>query len=166
MNDGVLFMDKKGAIIDVNETVIELSGYKKEDLLGKNIRSLAYMLSMKSMTIIIRKFLKRMADFRVSPYEVEMIKKNSEEAINMVRRQKPAVVIMDMLMPKMDGLTACYTMKNDVKTRSIPVIILTAIDQELNRKLSTTMGVNKYMTKPFSAQELLETIKQLLASNQ
>jgi PAS domain S-box-containing protein len=74
-------MDKKGIIIDVNETVIELSGYKKEDLLGKNIRPLAYMLSVKSMTIIIRKFLKRMAGFRVLPYEVEMIKKNGEEAV-------------------------------------------------------------------------------------
>jgi DNA-binding response OmpR family regulator len=89
--------------------------------------------------------------------------RDGEEALNVVRSQKPGIVIMDMMMPKMDGLTACYAIKKDPATKSIPVIMLTAIDQELNKKLSTTvMGANKYMTKPFSAQELMETIKQLL----
>ncbi|HEX9897092.1 MAG TPA: response regulator [Dehalococcoidales bacterium] len=89
--------------------------------------------------------------------------RDGEEAINTVHSQKPEIVIMDMMMPKMDGLTACYAIKKDPVTKSIPVVMLTAIDQELNKKLSTTvMGANKYMTKPFSAQELLEAIKQLL----
>jgi DNA-binding response OmpR family regulator len=74
---------------------------------------------------------------------------------------------MDMMMPKMDGLTACYAIRKDPATKSIPVVMLTAIDQELNKKLSTTvMGASKYMTKPFNAQELLETIKQLLDSSE
>lgn len=89
--------------------------------------------------------------------------KDGEEAINAVKSQSPRIVIMDMMMPKMDGLTACYTIKKDPATRSIPVIILTAIDQELNKKLSTSvMGANKYMTKPFNTQELLASIRQLL----
>jgi CheY-like chemotaxis protein len=89
--------------------------------------------------------------------------KDGEEAIDAVRSQSPRIVIMDMMMPKMDGLTACYAIKKDPATRGIPVIMLTAIDQELNKKLSTTvMGANKYMTKPFDAQELLATIRQLL----
>ena len=89
--------------------------------------------------------------------------KDGEEAINAVRSQSPRIVIMDMMMPKMDGLTACYAIKKDPATRGIPVIMLTAIDQELNKKLSTTvMGANRYMTKPFNAQELLTTIRQLL----
>jgi CheY-like chemotaxis protein len=89
--------------------------------------------------------------------------RDGEEAISAVRDQKPCVVIMDMMMPKVDGLTACYTIKNDPATRDIPVVMLTAIDQELNKKLSTTvMGANRYMTKPFSAQQLLEVVKQLL----
>jgi len=89
--------------------------------------------------------------------------KDGEEAINVVRSQSPRIVIMDMMMPKMDGLTACYAIKKDPATRGIPVIMLTAIDQELNKKLSTTvMGANRYMTKPFNAQELLTTIRQLL----
>jgi len=89
--------------------------------------------------------------------------KDGEEAIKATQSQKPGIVIMDMMMPKMDGLTACYAIKRDPATRNTPVVMLTAIDQELNKKLSTTvMGANKYMTKPFSAQELLSVIRQLL----
>jgi len=88
---------------------------------------------------------------------------DGEEAVNMAHSQEPDLIIMDMMMPKMDGLTACYAIRKDPATKSIPVVMLTAIDQELNKKLSTTvMGASKYMTKPFNAQELLETIKQLL----
>lgn len=89
--------------------------------------------------------------------------KDGEEALLAVRNKKPGVVIMDMMMPRMDGLTACFAIKKDPGTRSIPIIMLTAIDQELNKRLSTTvMGANKYMTKPFNAQELLETIRELM----
>jgi two-component system alkaline phosphatase synthesis response regulator PhoP len=92
--------------------------------------------------------------------------KDGEEAVTAARNKKPGVVIMDMMMPKMDGLTACYTLKKDPDTRGIPIIMLTAIDQELNKRLSTTvMGANKYLTKPFNAQELLKTIRQLISNN-
>jgi len=93
--------------------------------------------------------------------------RDGEEAINAVRSQKPDIILMDMMMPKMDGLTACYAIKKDPATKGIPVVMLTAIDQELNKKLSTTvMGANKYVTKPFSAQELLETIRQLVTNSE
>ena len=70
---------------------------------------------------------------------------------------------MDMMMPKMDGLTACYAIKNNPATKSIPVIMVTAIGFELNIKLSQQMGANGYVTKPFSSQELLAKIGQVLA---
>jgi DNA-binding response OmpR family regulator len=93
--------------------------------------------------------------------------KNGEEAVNAARTEKPVIVIMDIMMPKMDGLTACYAIRRDPTTRNIPVVMLTAIDQELNKKLSTTiMGANKYITKPFNSKELLETIEQLLKGSE
>lgn len=93
--------------------------------------------------------------------------KNGEEAVNAARTEKPGIVIMDIMMPKMDGLTACYAIRRDPTTRNIPVVMLTAIDQELNKKLSTTiMGANKYITKPFNSKELLETIEQLLKGSE
>jgi CheY-like chemotaxis protein len=71
---------------------------------------------------------------------------------------------MDMMMPKMDGLTACQVIKTDRATKSIPVIMVTAIGFELNIKLSQQMGASGYVTKPFSSQLLLEKIAEVLAA--
>ena len=90
---------------------------------------------------------------------------NGEEAVNMAHSQKPDVILMDMMMPRMDGLTACYAIKMDPLTRGIPVVMLTAVGYELNKKLSKdVMGADGYITKPFSSQELLSTVGQLLSS--
>jgi two-component system alkaline phosphatase synthesis response regulator PhoP len=88
---------------------------------------------------------------------------DGKQAIDVAGTQAPDLILMDMLMPRMDGLTACYTIKNDPTTKSIPVLMLTAIGFELNVKLSQQMGADAYMTKPFTSQALLEKIAQFLA---
>ena len=88
---------------------------------------------------------------------------DGRQAIEMTNSQKPDVVLMDMMMPKMDGLTACHMIKNDPATKSIPVIMVTAIGFELNVKLSQQMGASGYVTKPFSSEDLLGKITQVLA---
>jgi CheY-like chemotaxis protein len=88
---------------------------------------------------------------------------DGKEAVNMALNEKPDLILMDILMPKMDGLTACYTIKANEATKEIPVIMLTAVDYELNKKLSQDiMGAHGYITKPFSAGQLMETIGQFL----
>jgi CheY-like chemotaxis protein len=67
-----------------------------------------------------------------------------------------------MMMPKVDGLTACYAIKKDPGTKSIPVIMVTAIGFELNIKLSQQMGATGYVTKPFAPKDLLDKISQVL----
>ena len=89
---------------------------------------------------------------------------DGRQAIEMVNSQKPDVVLMDMMMPKMDGLTACHMIKNDPATKSIPVIMVTAIGFELNIKLSQQMGASGYITKPFSSEDLLDKIAQVLTA--
>ena len=89
---------------------------------------------------------------------------DGRQAIEMTNTQKPDVVLMDMMMPKMDGLTACHMIKNDPATKSIPVIMVTAIGFELNIKLSQQMGASGYVTKPFSSEELLDKIAQVLTA--
>jgi CheY-like chemotaxis protein len=92
---------------------------------------------------------------------------NGEEAVNMAQSQKPDIILMDMMMPKMDGLTACLAIKTNQITRGIPVVMLTAIDYELNKKLSKdVMGADGYITKPFNTQALLKTISQLLPKHE
>lgn len=87
---------------------------------------------------------------------------DGEEAINMARRQKPDLILMDILMPKVDGFTACSTINQDPATRDIPVVMLTGIDYELNKKLSREIGAQGYITKPFSPEDLRATVGRFL----
>jgi two-component system response regulator ResD len=91
--------------------------------------------------------------------------KNGEEAVSLAHEQRPDVIIMDLMMPMMDGITACSAIKKDPVTTAIPVVMLTAISHGLNRKLAENVAaVDAYMTKPFTSQGLLGTVAQLLAS--
>ncbi len=77
-NDIILVLDKKGVIIDFNERLVEIGGYQKDELLGKDIRSLSRILTRKSLKLVTANFLKRMAGVSIPPYEVEVLKKNGE----------------------------------------------------------------------------------------
>jgi two-component system alkaline phosphatase synthesis response regulator PhoP len=89
---------------------------------------------------------------------------NGAEAVNMTHNQKLDIILMDMMMPKVDGLTACYAIKTNQATKAIPVVMITAVGYDLNKKLSQDiMGADGYLTKPFSAKELRSTIDHFLA---
>ncbi len=89
---------------------------------------------------------------------------DGEVAVHMARRHKPDFILMDVMMPKMDGYTACKAIKSNPVTKAIPVVMLTAIGYELNVELSHAMGADGYMTKPFSQQDLLDTVDRFLKS--
>jgi CheY-like chemotaxis protein len=91
---------------------------------------------------------------------------DGEEAVKVAVNQKPDLILMDILMPKMDGLTACYAIKRNPATKGIPVVMLTAVDYELNRKLSQdVMGAQGYITKPFDSDTLTEVMNKFLTVN-
>lgn len=91
---------------------------------------------------------------------------NGEEAIKVAVNQKPDLILMDILMPRMDGLTACYAIKRNPATKEIPVVMLTAVDYELNRKLSQdVMGAQGYITKPFDSEMLMKAITEFVSAN-
>jgi CheY-like chemotaxis protein len=107
----------------------------------------------------VRRLVKRLLSKEYEVIEAE----NGVEAIDVAKSQKPDLILMDMMMPKMDGLSACYAIKQDASTRHIPVVMLTAITHDLNKRLSeNVMGANGYITKPFNAVELISTIRSLL----
>ncbi|MEJ2046917.1 MAG: response regulator [Dehalococcoidia bacterium] len=87
---------------------------------------------------------------------------NGVEALYIARRQSPDLILMDIMMPNMDGYSACYAIKNDDLTSKIPVVMVTAVGQELNRMFAQQMGADGYITKPFQAKDLLDTIGRLL----
>lgn len=87
---------------------------------------------------------------------------DGEITLDIARSQKPDLILMDISMPKMDGYTACYKLKNNEVTKAIPVVMLTGIGFALNKKLADEVGAVGYITKPFSPQELLDVVSQFL----
>jgi CheY-like chemotaxis protein len=87
---------------------------------------------------------------------------NGEEAVEIAKGQKPDLILMDLIMPKMDGYTACSAIKADEATKGIPVVVVTAVGHDLNKRFATEMGAAGYVTKPFNIQELIAVIKPLL----
>lgn len=85
------------------------------------------------------------------------------EGIAMTREQKPDLIMMDVQMPVMDGHEAASILKKDEQTRSIPIIIVTADAQPVDRERAMAAGADAYMSKPVDFPQLLETIGQLLA---
>jgi len=70
---------------------------------------------------------------------------------------------MDIMMPGSDGLSACHIIKRNQKTKDIPVVMLTGVGYDLNRKLSLeVIGADDYITKPFSLAQLKETVAKFL----
>ena len=87
---------------------------------------------------------------------------NGQEALDVVGQNRPDLILMDIMMPKVDGNTACSTIKRNQATSHIPIIMLTGVGFDLNRKLALMMGADSYLTKPFSLNELLLHVRQFL----
>jgi DNA-binding response OmpR family regulator len=84
------------------------------------------------------------------------------EALETARSRHPDLIILDIMMPKMDGYTVCHKLKTEALTANIPVIMLTGLSYDLNAKLGQSMGANAYITKPFKEDELRSAIKSFL----
>jgi two-component system alkaline phosphatase synthesis response regulator PhoP len=87
---------------------------------------------------------------------------NGEEAVDIVRSQKPDLVLMDIMMPKLDGIGACYILKSDISTRAIPIIMISVRADTLDQDYSREMGADEYLTKPFNVRDVLNVIGRLL----
>jgi DNA-binding response OmpR family regulator len=82
--------------------------------------------------------------------------------IRQAREESPALIILDLMLPKMPGLEICKVLKSDISTRQIPVIILTAKAEEIDRIVGLEFGADDYVTKPFSPRELVLRVNAIL----
>ena len=87
---------------------------------------------------------------------------NGREALEQARAIKPQLIVLDIMLPELDGLEVCKTLRRDPATRAVPIIILTARASELDRVLGLELGADDYVTKPFSVRELVLRIKKLI----
>lgn len=84
------------------------------------------------------------------------------EAISKARMQLPALIVLDIMLPGMSGLEVCKVLKGDPATSRIPVIMLTAKAEEVDRIVGLELGADDYITKPFSPRELVLRVKSVL----
>jgi DNA-binding response OmpR family regulator len=90
---------------------------------------------------------------------------NGEAAIAAAREQAPALIILDLMLPKMSGLEVCRVLKSDDKTAHIPIIMLTAKAEEIDRIVGLEFGADDYVTKPFSPREVVLRVNAILRRN-
>jgi len=88
---------------------------------------------------------------------------SGEDALTLARTLKPDLILLDVMMPDKSGIEVCATLKTDPATSSIPVILVTAKAEQIDRAVGLAAGADEYMTKPFSPTELVALVKRMLA---
>lgn len=90
---------------------------------------------------------------------------NGQTGIEAVKKEKPDLILLDLMMPEIDGWTVFQQLRTDSVTQDIPVIIVTAKSQSIDRVLGLHIAkVNDFLSKPFHPQELIESIEKVLKS--
>jgi len=87
---------------------------------------------------------------------------NGEQALKKTRTEKPDLIVLDLMLPNIDGLDVCRILKNDSKTKNIPILMLTARGEEADIVRGLEIGADDYVTKPFSPKILVARVKTLL----
>ena len=91
-----------------------------------------------------------------------LVAENGEEAIESIKTEKPKLVILDVMMPGVDGFEVCNTIKNELGMKDVYVLMLTADGQEFNKQKSKDVGTDDFMTKPFDPDEVIKKAAKIL----
>ena len=97
----------------------------------------------------------------IEGYEV-MTALDGEQALAKVAQDRPDLIVLDIMMPKLDGYETCKALKQNPATHDIPVILLSAKGRNVDQKIGFEVGADDYITKPFSPRKLVERINALL----
>jgi len=87
---------------------------------------------------------------------------NGPSGLEKARKERPSLVILDLMLPGMDGKDICRSLKSNPLTKSIPILMLTAKTEEMDRVIGFELGADDYVTKPFSPRELILRVKVIL----
>jgi two-component system alkaline phosphatase synthesis response regulator PhoP len=100
------------------------------------------------------------------PLEMEgfnvLVSYNGEDALNQARKENPDLILLDLMLPKLDGYKVCRLLKFDERYKHIPILMLTAKTQEKDKLLGKETGADEYITKPFDIDELMKKVKTYL----
>jgi CheY-like chemotaxis protein len=113
------------------------------------------------------KYIRNILDFSLGGEGFEVITaENGEEALTKSVDLHPDLIVLDVMMPKIDGFEVCRALKTKSDTKDIPIVILTAKDRDEDREKGQAAGVDRYMTKPFSPGRLVDLVQELLGMKQ
>lgn len=108
-------------------------------------------------------YILHILDFSLAAEGFEVITaEDGEQAVTMAKSEQPDLVVLDVMMPKIDGYEACRKLKQDPNMKDVPVILLTAKGRDIDRKLGLEVGADDYITKPFSPSKLIDKIGSFL----
>ena len=107
--------------------------------------------------------LRNMLKFRLEAMDYDVSEAvNGQEGLDRARSDRPDLIILDLMLPKIDGFKVCRMLKFDEKYKHIPIIMFTARAQEKDKQIGKEMGAEAYITKPFDPDILLDKIRELL----
>lgn len=87
---------------------------------------------------------------------------DGEEGLRLARDQRPDLIVLDLMLPKMDGYQVCRALKFDERYKAIPIIILSARSGEQDRRLAQEMGADAFVTKPYDMRDLVTRVRDKL----
>jgi two-component system response regulator VicR len=139
-------------VVNFNESIPD-----PEAVLNKQSKRLAYIEDEAEMIDLVRLILGRRGYTVIGA-------NGGREGLSLVQKEIPDLILLDLMMPDMDGWDVYHQIKSNVKTRDIPVIVITAKAQNIDKILGLHIAkVDDYISKPFSPQELLERVEQVLS---
>jgi len=111
-------------------------------------------------------FILMMIEDKLKRSKIDVITlRDSNNAVEVIRKELPDLIILDWMMPEINGLEICKLMKNDPDLNNIPIFMLTAKGQDSDEKLGFQCGVDRYITKPFSPKSLLAMVLETLGKD-
>ena len=108
-------------------------------------------------------YILHILDFSLGAEGFEVITANNGElAIEKAKQEKPDLIVLDVMMPVLDGYETCRRLKREAETKNIPVVLLTAKGRDVDKRLGYEVGAVDYIIKPFSPNRLIERIQEIL----
>ncbi|MBW2964667.1 response regulator [Candidatus Woesearchaeota archaeon] len=97
-----------------------------------------------------------------SDYDVS-VAYDGNEGLKMIRELKPDLVVLDLMLPERGGYDVCFTMRQDPELQHIKILMVTALNQEIDKSKGVMVGTDAYLTKPFEPEQLLTAVRKLLS---
>jgi CheY-like chemotaxis protein len=85
---------------------------------------------------------------------------NGVEALHKVQQQPPDLILLDLLLPELDGMAVCQALRQDASTAEIPIVVVTGLNSEAHRQVALQAGANDYVTKPINPSALVSKVEQ------